>query len=65
MKDSNVEIEMLSLNDFISINRKNTCIKKISKKELKILAKELSLSYDKSHLNFTKKILNEYIKRQI
>ena len=63
VKSPEVEIKPFIVNDFISLKESHSPIEKVSKKELKILADELGLSADKSHLLFAKKLLNAYMKR--
>jgi hypothetical protein len=57
VKGSNVEVKPFVLEDFT--------VQKVSKKELKSLAKELGLGYDDESIAFAKKLLNAHLKKSV
>ena len=63
VKDNEVESKPFVLDDFTADKAKSVSMKKITKKELKILAKKLGLNYDNENLTFARKLLNAHIKR--
>ena len=63
VKSAKVEVRPFNIDDFTMDKDLSPTMKKISKKELKTLAKELGLDYDEASLNFAKKLLNAQIKR--
>jgi hypothetical protein len=65
VKSAKVEVKPFDIDDFTVDKEPSLAMKKISKKELRILAKELGLDYDEASLNFAKKLLNAQIKRSI
>lgn len=63
VRANEVESKPFVLDDFTVDKAKSDSMKKITKKELKILAKELGLDYDNENLTFARKLLNAHIKR--
>lgn len=63
VKSSEIEMKPFVLDHFIQDKEPYGTMNKISKKELKEVARELGLEADDSHLVFAKKVLNAYIKR--
>ena len=63
VKASEVEVTPFVLQDFTENNTEAIVSEPVSKKELKLLAKELSLTYDDKDITFAKKLINAYIKR--
>ena len=64
VKPSEVEVTPFVLQDFTVNDTEITVSEPVSKKELKLLAKELGLAYDDEHIAFTKKLINVYIKKR-
>ncbi len=56
-----VEIKPFILDAFIPGQTACSTMKKVTKKELKILAEELDLAYDDGQIVFAKKLLNAYM----
>ena len=65
VKENEVKIKPFVLDDFTVDKEETVSMKKITKKELKILAKELGLNYDNESLIFARKLLNAHIKRNV
>ena len=64
VKTVEVEIKPFIVNDFIR-NRENVQrIEKVSKKELKRLAKEIGLDHSDEHIQFTKKLIEIYLAKR-
>jgi len=69
VKNSEVEVKPFIIGDFMSKKENDTMSKeidrniKVSKKEIKALVKELDVSADESQIDFAKKILNAYMKK--
>jgi len=64
VKANEVEVTPFVLQDFTAKDTEVMVSKPVSKKELKLLAKELGLAYDDEHIAFTKKLINAYIKKR-
>ncbi len=64
VKLSEVEVVPFVLEDFTANHIETTVLESVSKKELRLLAKELGLSYDDREITFTKKLINAYIKKR-
>ncbi len=64
VKPSEVEVTPFVLQDFTANDTEAIVSEPVSKKELKLLAKELGLAYDDEHIAFTKKLINAYIKKR-
>ena len=64
VKASEVEVTPFILQDFTANDTETVVSEPVSKKELKLLAKELGLAYDDEHIAFTKKLINAYIKKR-
>jgi hypothetical protein len=64
VKASEVEVTPFVLQDFTANDTEVIVSEPVSKKELKLLAKELGLAYDDEHIAFTKKLINAYIKKR-
>ena len=70
VKSSEVEVKPFLLEKFRITNEKKAKLKKeilheVSKKELKHLAQELGIAYDKKTLTIAKKLLNAHIKKNV
>ncbi|MDM5271334.1 hypothetical protein PGH07_04020 [Sulfurovum sp. zt1-1] len=59
---ASVKVSPFILNEFMS--PKDTSIKpeKVTKKAVRDIANELGISYDESHIEFAKKLINAYVK---
>ena len=64
VKPSEVEVTPFVLQDFTANDVETIVSEPVSKKELKLLAKELGLAYDDEHIAFTKKLINAYMKKR-
>ena len=61
VKANEVEVKPFIVSDFTQ-NRENTDrIEKVSKKELKRLAREIGLDYNDDQIQFTKKLIEIYL----
>ena len=65
VSNSKVEVKPFVLEDFTVQKKMQSTLQPISKKELKSLAKELGLDFDAQSIDFSKKLINAYIKRSI
>ena len=65
VKETEVKSKPFILDDFTTDKAETVSMKKITKKELKTLAKELGLDYDNESLTFARKLLNAHIKRNV
>jgi len=63
VKTSEIEVQPFVLDDFTQDKETNGTIKKVTKKELKILANDLGLMYEDSDIIFVKKMLTAYLKK--
>jgi hypothetical protein len=61
LKADEVEMKPFILDAFIPGQTAYSSMKKVTKKELKILAEELDLAYDDAQIVFAKKLLKAYI----
>jgi hypothetical protein len=61
VKPKEVQILPFTLKDFMSDKIQEVSLKDITKKELKILAKQLNLEYDDAQIAFTKKLLHALV----
>ena len=61
VKNTEVEVKPFMLGDFTQHKETHASIKKVTKKELKILADNLSLEYSDIDITFSKKLLNAYL----
>ncbi len=64
VKANEVEVTPFVLQDFIANDTETSASVSVTKKELKLLAKELGLAYDDEHIVFTKKLINAYMKKR-
>ena len=64
VKASEVEVTPFVLQDFTANDTETIVSEPVSKKELKLLAKELGLVYDDTTIAFAKKLINAYIKKR-
>ncbi len=64
VKPSEVEVTPFLLQDFTVNDTETIASEPVSKKKLKLLAKELGLAYDDEHIAFTKKLINAYMKKR-
>ena len=65
VKENEVKSKPFVLDDFTVDKAKIVSMKKVTKKELKSLAKELGLEHDNESLLFARKLLNAHIKRNV
>ena len=65
VSNAKVEIKPFVLEDFTVQKKMQSTLQPVSKKELKSLAKELGLDFDAQSIDFSKKLINAYIKRSI
>jgi len=63
VKASEVEVKPFVLDDFTQDKATHGSIKKVSKKELRILANDLGLKYEDSDIVFTKKMITAYLNK--
>lgn len=61
VKAHEVEVKPFILDDFTQSKEKAGSMEKVSKKELKRLAEKLGLVYDDEQIQFTKKLMTEYL----
>jgi len=61
VKSKEVEVKSFSLDDFTQSKAKSSSMGKVSKKELKSLAKKLGLDYSDEQIEFTKKLITAYL----
>ena len=64
VKANEVEVTPFVLQDFIANDTETSASVSMTKKELKLLAKELGLAYDDEYIVFTKKLINAYMKKR-
>jgi len=64
VKASEVEVTPFVLQDFSANDTETIVSEPVSKKEVKSLAKALGLAYDDTHITFTKKLINAYMKKR-
>ncbi|UFH58916.1 hypothetical protein [Sulfurovum mangrovi] len=62
VKPASVEVSPFILHEFSSSKETSAKPEKVTKKALKAIAKELGISYDESHIEFAKKVINAYVK---
>ena len=65
VKENEVKRKPFILDDFTVDKEETVSMKKVTKKELKTLAKELGLDHDNESLLFARKLLNAHIKRNV
>ena len=59
---ASVKVSPFILQEFTSHRTTSDKDKKVTKKTLRAIAKELKISYDESHIEFAKKMINAYVK---
>jgi hypothetical protein len=64
VKAKEVEIKPFVVSDFTQSKEKTDRIEKVSKKELKRLAKEIGLDYSDEQIQFTKKLIELYLAKR-
>ncbi len=64
MKSSEVEIKPFIVSDFTQSKEKTDRSEKVSKKELKRLAKEIGLDHNDEQIQFTKKLIEIYLAKR-
>ena len=67
VKSTEVEVKPFMLDDFIQIHQAcNTeeVSKKVTKKELKIIASDMQLDYSDADITFGKKLINAYLAKR-
>lgn len=61
VKANEVEVKPFSLDNFTQDEVNQSMMRNITKKELKLLAEDLGLTYDDAQIVFAKKLLNAYL----
>jgi len=64
VKNSEVEIKPFIVSDFTQNREKTDRSEKVSKKELKRLAKEIGLDHNDEQIQFTKKLIENYLAKR-
>ena len=64
VKANEVEIKPFIVSDFTQIKEKTDRSEKVSKKELKKLAKEIGLDHNDEQIQFTKKLIEIYLAKR-
>lgn len=64
VKANEVEVKPFIVSDFIQSKEKTDRIGKVSKKELKSLAKEIGLDHSDDQIQFTKKLIETYLAKR-
>jgi len=64
VKSSEVDIKSFVVSDFTHKIEKTQRKEKVSKKELKSLAKEIGLDYSDKQIQFTKKLIENYLAKR-
>jgi len=64
VKAKEVEIKPFVVSDFTQSKEKTDRIEKVSKKELKRLAKEIGLDHNDEQIQFTKKLIELYLAKR-
>jgi len=64
VKSSEVEIKPFIVSDFTQSKEKTGRSEKVSKKELKRLAKEIGLDHNDEQIQFTKKLIENYLAKR-
>jgi len=64
VKSSEVEIKPFIVSDFTQIKEKTDRNEKVSKKELKRLAKEIGLDHNDEQIQFSKKLIENYLAKR-
>ena len=64
VKSSEVEIKPFIVSDFTQSKEKTDRSEKVSKKELKRLAKEIGLDHNDEQIQFTKKLIEIYLAKR-
>lgn len=59
---ASVKVSPFILHEFMSQRTTSAKQEKVTKKTLRAIAKELEISYDESHIEFAKKMINAYVK---
>lgn len=63
VKVNEIEIKPFEITDFVQKYSVSEDMTRVSKKELRALAKDLGLDYNGTNIDFSKRLMNEYIKR--
>lgn len=64
VKNVEVDIKAFNMGDFTQDKETRGSMNKVTKKELKVLAERLGLTYSEDEINFSKKLLNAYLTKQ-
>ena len=64
LKRTEVEVKPFMLDDFIYIHPSIMPVKKVTKKELKLLADDMNLNYSDTDITLSKKLLNAYLAKR-
>ncbi len=64
VKAREVEIKPFTVSDFIHNRENSHRAEKVSKKELKRLAKEIGLEYSEDQIQFSKKLIEAYLAKR-
>jgi len=65
VKAEEVDVEPLEVQHFVVEKREGRILRTVSKKELKKIAESLGLVYNDAQINFAKKLMNAYMKKEI
>jgi len=64
VKNTEVEVKPFMIDDFTQHKETPASMKKVTKKELKVLAGSLALDYSDADITFSKKLLNAYLAKR-
>ena len=64
VKSNEVEIKTFVMDDFIDTEKNCFDTKKVTRKELKMIADDLGLTYDDKAIIFSKKLINRYLAKK-
>ena len=64
LKEEELELTPFVISDFMDKEKKKKNIKKVGKKELKHLAKEIGLDYTDEQIQFAKKLIECYLAKR-
>lgn len=64
VKPSEVEVTPFVLQDFTTHDTEAVVSEPVSKKELKVLAKELGVAYNDESIGLARKLINAYMKKR-
>jgi len=64
VKNTEVEVKPFMIDDFTQNKETHASMKKVTKKELKVVAENLGLDYSDEDITFSKKLLNAYLAKR-